>query len=70
MLVIKPVRTSDLASGDYTPANSMPASGRFITLAMTYRGDVYFILVLFFLSTISGSETEDGEITGSDKLEG
>ncbi|GKV18256.1 hypothetical protein SLEP1_g28661 [Rubroshorea leprosula] len=24
----------------------MPVSGRFITLAMTYRGDIYFISVL------------------------
>ncbi|GKV41086.1 hypothetical protein SLEP1_g48665 [Rubroshorea leprosula] len=47
ILVIDPVRTSDPASGDYTLANSVPASGRFITLAMTYRGDVYFVPVLY-----------------------
>ncbi|GKV48994.1 hypothetical protein SLEP1_g55768 [Rubroshorea leprosula] len=70
MLLIKPVRSSDPASGGYTPANSVPASGRFITLAMTYRGDVYFIPVLFSLSTISGSEIENGETMGSDELEG
>ncbi|GKV51482.1 hypothetical protein SLEP1_g58133 [Rubroshorea leprosula] len=70
MLVIEPVRTSDPASGDYTLANSVPASGRFITLAVTYRGDVYFVPVLFSLSTISGSKTEDRETTGSDELEG
>ncbi|GKV42206.1 hypothetical protein SLEP1_g49643 [Rubroshorea leprosula] len=70
MLLIEPVRSSDPASGGYTPANSAPASGWFITLAMTYRGDVYFVPVLFSLSTISGSKTEDGETTGSDELEG
>ncbi|GKU90778.1 hypothetical protein SLEP1_g4731 [Rubroshorea leprosula] len=35
------------ASGGYTPANCVPASGRFITLVVTYRGDVYFVLVLY-----------------------
>ncbi|GKV51329.1 hypothetical protein SLEP1_g57997 [Rubroshorea leprosula] len=51
MLVIELVRSSDPASGAYTPANSVPASERFITLAMTYKGDIYFIpvLYLFFL---------------------
>ncbi|GKV11305.1 hypothetical protein SLEP1_g22570 [Rubroshorea leprosula] len=34
---------------------------------MTYRGDVYFVPVLFSLSTISGRETEDEETTGSDE---
>ncbi|GKU89610.1 hypothetical protein SLEP1_g3731 [Rubroshorea leprosula] len=37
---------------------------------MTYRGDVYFVPVFFPLSTISESETDDGETTGSDKSEG
>ncbi|GKV13618.1 hypothetical protein SLEP1_g24609 [Rubroshorea leprosula] len=47
MLVIKPVRTSDPASGDYTLVNRVPASGRFITLDVTCRGDVYFVPVLY-----------------------
>ncbi|GKV18410.1 hypothetical protein SLEP1_g28798 [Rubroshorea leprosula] len=34
---------SDPASGGYTPANSGPVSGDY-TLAVTYRGDVYFVL--------------------------
>ncbi|GKV13646.1 hypothetical protein SLEP1_g24633 [Rubroshorea leprosula] len=34
------------ASGGYTPANSGPASGDY-TLAVTYRGDVYFVPVLY-----------------------
>ncbi|GKV24785.1 hypothetical protein SLEP1_g34354 [Rubroshorea leprosula] len=38
---------SNPASGGYTPANRVPASGRFITLAVTYRGDVYFVPVLY-----------------------
>ncbi|GKV52710.1 hypothetical protein SLEP1_g59281 [Rubroshorea leprosula] len=46
MLVTEPVRTSDPASGDYTLVNRVPTSGRFITLAVTYRGDVYFVSVL------------------------
>ncbi|GKV17188.1 hypothetical protein SLEP1_g27724 [Rubroshorea leprosula] len=56
MLVIGPVHTSDPASGDYTPANSVPASGRFITLAVTYRGDVYFVPILypFFVIVLVG----------------
>ncbi|GKV35474.1 hypothetical protein SLEP1_g43737 [Rubroshorea leprosula] len=56
MLLIKPVRSSDLASGGYTPANRVPVSGRFITLAMTYRGDVYFVPVLysFFVTILVG----------------
>ncbi|GKV33990.1 hypothetical protein SLEP1_g42421 [Rubroshorea leprosula] len=56
MLLIEPVRSSDPASEGYTPTNSVPASGRFITLAMTYRGDVYFIsiLYLFFVITLVG----------------
>ncbi|GKV11098.1 hypothetical protein SLEP1_g22382 [Rubroshorea leprosula] len=33
------------ASGGYTPANRGPASGDY-TLAVTYRGDVYFVPVL------------------------
>ncbi|GKV25044.1 hypothetical protein SLEP1_g34553 [Rubroshorea leprosula] len=69
MLAIEPVRTSDPASGDYTLINCVPASGKFNTLAMTYRGDVHFVPVLFSLSTISESETEDGEITGSDEFD-
>ncbi|GKV40812.1 hypothetical protein SLEP1_g48413 [Rubroshorea leprosula] len=52
MLVIEPVRTSDLASGDYTLVNRVPASGRFITLVVTYRGDVYFIPVLYLFFVI------------------
>ncbi|GKV47427.1 hypothetical protein SLEP1_g54331 [Rubroshorea leprosula] len=47
MLVIEPVRSSDLASGDYTLVNSAPANGWFITLAVIYRGDVYFVFVLY-----------------------
>ncbi|GKV20150.1 hypothetical protein SLEP1_g30311 [Rubroshorea leprosula] len=47
MLLIEPVRSSDPVSGVYTPANSAPASGWFITLAMTYRGDVYFVPILY-----------------------
>ncbi|GKV25441.1 hypothetical protein SLEP1_g34880 [Rubroshorea leprosula] len=56
MLVIEPVRSSDSASGDYTLVNSVLASGRFITLAVTYRGDVYFIPVLypFFMIALVG----------------
>ncbi|GKV46016.1 hypothetical protein SLEP1_g53038 [Rubroshorea leprosula] len=56
MLLIESVRLSDPASGGYKSANSVPASGRFITLAMTYKGDVYFILVLypFFVITLVG----------------
>ncbi|GKV43080.1 hypothetical protein SLEP1_g50418 [Rubroshorea leprosula] len=57
------------ASGGYTPANRGPASEDY-TLAVTYRGDVYFVPVLFSLSTISGSEIEDGETTRSNELEG
>ncbi|GKV44323.1 hypothetical protein SLEP1_g51515 [Rubroshorea leprosula] len=65
MLVIEPVRSSDPvsgdytlvnsdpASGDYTLVNSAPASGWFITLAVTYKGDVYFVPVLFSLSSVS-----------------
>ncbi|GKV24586.1 hypothetical protein SLEP1_g34179 [Rubroshorea leprosula] len=34
------------ASGGYTPANRGPASGDY-TLAVTYRGDVYFVPVLY-----------------------
>ncbi|GKV15596.1 hypothetical protein SLEP1_g26373 [Rubroshorea leprosula] len=45
MLLIESIRSSDPASGGYTPTNSVPASGRFITLAMTYRRDIYFIFV-------------------------
>ncbi|GLT87300.1 hypothetical protein SLE2022_053890 [Rubroshorea leprosula] len=41
---------SDPASGDYTLVNRVPASGRFITLAMTYRGDVYFVPVPYLFS--------------------
>ncbi|GKU88988.1 hypothetical protein SLEP1_g3190 [Rubroshorea leprosula] len=37
MLLIESVRSSDPASGGYTPANSAPANEWFITLAMTYR---------------------------------
>ncbi|GKV24873.1 hypothetical protein SLEP1_g34421 [Rubroshorea leprosula] len=37
---------NDPACGDYTPANSAPASGC-LTLAVTYRGDVYFVPVLY-----------------------
>ncbi|GKV13606.1 hypothetical protein SLEP1_g24598 [Rubroshorea leprosula] len=47
MLVIELVRTSDPASGDYTLVNRVPASGKFNTLAMTYRGDIYFVPVLY-----------------------
>ncbi|GKV01722.1 hypothetical protein SLEP1_g14263 [Rubroshorea leprosula] len=47
MGVVKHWYFSDPASGDYTPANRVLASGRFITLAVTYRGDVYFVLVLY-----------------------
>ncbi|GKV13615.1 hypothetical protein SLEP1_g24606 [Rubroshorea leprosula] len=56
MLLIEPVRSSDPASGGYTPANNAPTSGWFITLAMTYRGDVYFVpvLYLFFVITLVG----------------
>ncbi|GKV52767.1 hypothetical protein SLEP1_g59333 [Rubroshorea leprosula] len=53
MLLIEPVRFSDPASGGYTPANLVPASGRFITLAVTYRGDVYFVPVLYPLFVIA-----------------
>ncbi|GKV34028.1 hypothetical protein SLEP1_g42453 [Rubroshorea leprosula] len=31
---------------DYTLVNRVPVNGRFITLAVTYRGDVYFVPVL------------------------
>ncbi|GKV30641.1 hypothetical protein SLEP1_g39430 [Rubroshorea leprosula] len=57
MLLIESVRSSDPASGGYTPANSAPASGWFITLAMTFRGDVYFVPVLypFFVITLVGT---------------
>ncbi|GKV24605.1 hypothetical protein SLEP1_g34193 [Rubroshorea leprosula] len=43
------------ASGGYTPANRGPASGDY-TLAVTYRGDVYFVPVLysFFVITLVG----------------
>ncbi|GKV27821.1 hypothetical protein SLEP1_g36945 [Rubroshorea leprosula] len=56
MLVIELVRTSDPASGDYTLVNRVPVNGRFITLAVTYRGDVYFVLVLypFFVIALVG----------------
>ncbi|GKV07149.1 hypothetical protein SLEP1_g18950 [Rubroshorea leprosula] len=56
MLVIEPVRLSDPASGDYTLVNCVPVSGRFITLAVTYRGDIYFVPVLypFFMITLVG----------------
>ncbi|GKV28892.1 hypothetical protein SLEP1_g37880 [Rubroshorea leprosula] len=56
MLVIEPVRSSDLASGDYTLVNSALASGWFITLVVIYRGDVYFVPVLysFFVITLVG----------------
>ncbi|GKV10838.1 hypothetical protein SLEP1_g22149 [Rubroshorea leprosula] len=37
------------ASGGYTPANRGPASGDY-TLAVTYRGDVYFVPVLYLFS--------------------
>ncbi|GKU90906.1 hypothetical protein SLEP1_g4850 [Rubroshorea leprosula] len=47
MLLIELVRSSDPASGGYTPANSASASWWFITQAMTYRGDVYFVLILY-----------------------
>ncbi|GKV42189.1 hypothetical protein SLEP1_g49626 [Rubroshorea leprosula] len=47
---------SDPASGDYILVNRVPVNGRFIILAVTYRGDVYFILVLVsvFLITLVG----------------
>ncbi|GKV51743.1 hypothetical protein SLEP1_g58368 [Rubroshorea leprosula] len=56
MLLIESVRSSDPASGGYTPANSVPASGRFITLTVTYREYVYFVPVLypFFVITLVG----------------
>ncbi|GKV43052.1 hypothetical protein SLEP1_g50393 [Rubroshorea leprosula] len=56
MLLIEPVRSSDPASEGYTPANSVLASGRFITLVVSYRGDVYFVpvLYLFFMITLVG----------------
>ncbi|GKV14126.1 hypothetical protein SLEP1_g25041 [Rubroshorea leprosula] len=43
------------ASGGYTPANRGPASGDY-TLAMTYRGDVYFVPALypFFVIVLVG----------------
>ncbi|GKV24981.1 hypothetical protein SLEP1_g34506 [Rubroshorea leprosula] len=47
MLLIELVRSSDPASGGYTLANSISASGRFITLVVTYRGDVYFVPALY-----------------------
>ncbi|GKU99745.1 hypothetical protein SLEP1_g12544 [Rubroshorea leprosula] len=37
------------ASGGYTLANRGPASGDY-TLAVTYRGDVYFVPVLYLFS--------------------
>ncbi|GKV03786.1 hypothetical protein SLEP1_g16032 [Rubroshorea leprosula] len=37
------------ASGGYTPANRGPAS-RDYTLAVTYRGDDYFVPVLYLFS--------------------
>ncbi|GKV13612.1 hypothetical protein SLEP1_g24603 [Rubroshorea leprosula] len=54
ILLIEPVCSSDPVSGGYTPANSVPVNGWFITLAMTYRVDVYFIpiLYLFFVITL------------------
>ncbi|GKV11617.1 hypothetical protein SLEP1_g22859 [Rubroshorea leprosula] len=56
MLAIELVRLSDPTSGDYTLVNRVSASGRFITLAVTYRGDVYFIPILypFFVITLVG----------------
>ncbi|GKV24175.1 hypothetical protein SLEP1_g33819 [Rubroshorea leprosula] len=55
MLLIEPVRLSDPASGGYTPANRGLASGDY-TLAVTYRGDVYFVPVLypFFVIVLVG----------------
>ncbi|GKV21462.1 hypothetical protein SLEP1_g31440 [Rubroshorea leprosula] len=53
MLLIEPVRLSDPASGGYTLVNRVPASGRFITLAVTYREDVYFVLVLYSFCLIA-----------------
>ncbi|GKV02808.1 hypothetical protein SLEP1_g15199 [Rubroshorea leprosula] len=53
MLVIEPVRTSDPSSRDYTLVNRVPVSGRFITLAVTYRGDVYFVPVLYLFCVIA-----------------
>ncbi|GKV07137.1 hypothetical protein SLEP1_g18939 [Rubroshorea leprosula] len=66
MLLIERVRSSDPASGVYTPTISVPASGRFITLAMTCRGDIYFIPVL----KRNRERGNHGETTGSDELEG
>ncbi|GKV09816.1 hypothetical protein SLEP1_g21256 [Rubroshorea leprosula] len=56
MSVIEPVHSSDPAIGDYTLVNSAPASGWFITLAVIYRGDIYFVLVLypFFMIALVG----------------
>ncbi|GKV37386.1 hypothetical protein SLEP1_g45420 [Rubroshorea leprosula] len=56
MLVIEPVRSSDPASGDYTLVNRVSVSGRFITLAVTYRVDVYFdsVLVPVFVIILVG----------------
>ncbi|GKU99841.1 hypothetical protein SLEP1_g12627 [Rubroshorea leprosula] len=67
--------TRDMGSSrtqwDYTLVNRVPANERFITLAMTYGGDVYFVSVLIpVFRDCTGSETEDRETTGSDELEG
>ncbi|GKV30635.1 hypothetical protein SLEP1_g39425 [Rubroshorea leprosula] len=46
LLVIELVRSSDPVSGDYTLVNSALASGWFITLAVIYIGDIYFVPVV------------------------